>query len=189
MLKGLEKFRVKDPPKWKLTIEHGKSGSYHISRYSGNEINWRDADYRTFQDETSLFEYLESIKGSEISIHYNPEDEAYQEICMKIAEKYPEKTEKYKGLYLPKQKRPETGPMEFGDDWRGIFIRGDNALMYYLPGLMEAKKRLQEVGCGPEYIVTMSAIDGLIGVLSSAAHSENKDGVQVMKPFVDCVKR
>lgn len=23
--------------------------------------------------------------------------------------------------------RPETGPMRFGDDWPGVFIRGDNA--------------------------------------------------------------
>lgn len=26
--------------------------------------------------------------------------------------------------------RPETGPMQFGDDWPGIFIRGDNALFF-----------------------------------------------------------
>lgn len=26
--------------------------------------------------------------------------------------------------------RPETGPMQFGDDWPGVFIRGDNALFY-----------------------------------------------------------
>lgn len=29
---------------------------------------------------------------------------------------------------LPDGKRPETGPMQFGDDWPGVFIRGDNAL-------------------------------------------------------------
>lgn len=28
----------------------------------------------------------------------------------------------------PLDKRPETGPMQFGDDWPGIFIRGDEAL-------------------------------------------------------------
>lgn len=27
--------------------------------------------------------------------------------------------------------RPETGPMQFGDDWPGVFIRGDDALGYY----------------------------------------------------------
>ena len=26
--------------------------------------------------------------------------------------------------------RPETGPMQFPDDWPGVFIRGDNALAY-----------------------------------------------------------
>ncbi len=26
--------------------------------------------------------------------------------------------------------RPETGPMQFGDDWPGVFIRGDNALAF-----------------------------------------------------------
>jgi len=30
------------------------------------------------------------------------------------------------------QTRPETGSMRFGDDWRGVFIRGDIALHYYL---------------------------------------------------------
>lgn len=26
--------------------------------------------------------------------------------------------------------RPETGAMQFGDDWPGVFIRGDNAACY-----------------------------------------------------------
>lgn len=34
---------------------------------------------------------------------------------------------------LPEQKeRVETGIVKFGDDWPGIFIRGDNALYYAL---------------------------------------------------------
>ena len=28
--------------------------------------------------------------------------------------------------------RPETGPMQFGEDWPGVFIRGDNACWYPL---------------------------------------------------------
>lgn len=28
------------------------------------------------------------------------------------------------------EKRPETGPMQFGDDWPGVFIRGDDANYY-----------------------------------------------------------
>lgn len=31
-----------------------------------------------------------------------------------------------------KVKRVETGPLEFVDDWTGIFIRGDNAFSYAL---------------------------------------------------------
>ena len=28
------------------------------------------------------------------------------------------------------ESRVETGPVQFGDDWPGIFIRGDNAMWY-----------------------------------------------------------
>jgi hypothetical protein len=31
--------------------------------------------------------------------------------------------------------RAETGPMKFGDDWTGVFIRGDTALVGFGPGL------------------------------------------------------
>jgi hypothetical protein len=30
----------------------------------------------------------------------------------------------------PQEKRVETGVVQFGDDWPGVFIRGDNALYY-----------------------------------------------------------
>ena len=30
------------------------------------------------------------------------------------------------------QQRTETGPVQFGDDWPGVFIRGDNTLNYAL---------------------------------------------------------
>lgn len=34
---------------------------------------------------------------------------------------------------LPAQeKRVETGPVQFGNDWQGLFIRGDNAIGYML---------------------------------------------------------
>lgn len=31
---------------------------------------------------------------------------------------------------VTQQARAETGPMRFGDDWPGVFIRGDNALAF-----------------------------------------------------------
>lgn len=32
-------------------------------------------------------------------------------------------------------KRVETGPLQVGDDWPGVFIRGDNAMMGFAPSL------------------------------------------------------
>lgn len=36
--------------------------------------------------------------------------------------------------------RPETGPMRFGDDWPGVFIRGDNAMAYAMTLRMMREK-------------------------------------------------
>lgn len=33
-------------------------------------------------------------------------------------------------LFPTQEKRVETGPIQFGDDWPGVFIRGDNAGWY-----------------------------------------------------------
>lgn len=45
---------------------------------------------------------------------------------------------------FPKQeKRVETGPIQFGDDWPGVFIRGDNAAYYAftLKSMIEYKRK------------------------------------------------
>lgn len=47
---------------------------------------------------------------------------------------------------LPQQeKRVETGPVQFGDDWPGVFIRGDNAFGYMLSlkSLLEGVKNCE----------------------------------------------
>lgn len=31
---------------------------------------------------------------------------------------------------LPEGRRPETGPMQFGNDWPGVFLRGDDSMTY-----------------------------------------------------------
>ena len=41
--------------------------------------------------------------------------------------------------------RPETGPMQFGDDWPGLFMRGDNACMMGM-SLQGAIKSYHETG-------------------------------------------
>jgi hypothetical protein len=46
---------------------------------------------------------------------------------------------------LPAQaERVETGPVQFGDDWPGVFIRGDNAFGYV--GLLDAAIRRADDG-------------------------------------------
>jgi len=49
-------------------------------------------------------------------------------------------------LVLPEQdNRVETGPIRFGDDWPGVFIRGDNAL-FYARSIQHAMNRLSAQG-------------------------------------------
>ena len=76
--------------------------------------------------------------------------------------------------------RPETGPMQFDDDWRGVFIRGDNALMGYLPILEVLSSKLDD-----QPIMQMQLKD-LMGLLASAAHTQSNEGVQMMKKFSEC---
>lgn len=74
--------------------------------------------------------------------------------------------------------RPETGAMRFAGDWRGVFIRGDNAAAYamYLRtfGSMQPQHK--------------AMFDGLLKLLESS--DERKEGVstQQMKPFADCIR-
>lgn len=64
---------------------------------------------------------------------------------------------------LPSGSRPETGPMQFGDDWPGVFIRGDNAL-YDAHVLAAAITKLPE-----EMWLERSVLEGLVSTLRSCA--------------------
>ena len=57
--------------------------------------------------------------------------------------------------------RPETGPMQFGNDWPGVFIRGDHALAA-AAHLERAIKLLP-----PEYWPSTSVLNGLLSELKS----------------------
>lgn len=79
--------------------------------------------------------------------------------------------------------RAETGAMRFEGDWRGVFIRGDNAFGYAM--------YLKAVLANPEHDKTIrmykTGLEGLMELLLSS--DERQDGVetQQMKPFDDCV--
>lgn len=63
---------------------------------------------------------------------------------------------------LPEQQvRVETGAIKFGEDWAGVFIRGDNAFLYGAH-----LNHLIEMGVVPPYHV--QAVTRLIELLQSA---------------------
>ena len=64
--------------------------------------------------------------------------------------------------------RPETGAMQFGDDWPGVFIRGDDAMHY----AMSLRAFLNGYD---NDVPTRSALVGFIDLLSSCnVHRANR---------------
>lgn len=59
--------------------------------------------------------------------------------------------------------RVETGVVQFGDDWPGVWIRGDHALLGYLPALQIALAALD----GDIDTFTQSSLQGLADLLRS----------------------
>ena len=53
--------------------------------------------------------------------------------------------------------RAETGPMQIGDDWPGVFIRGDNAMAYAM--------QLEAVLAGHFDPINRGVLQGLVSTL------------------------
>jgi hypothetical protein len=76
--------------------------------------------------------------------------------------------------------RPETGPMKFGDDWTGVFMRGDTAAGYYI-----ALKTV--LGHPGPFTMEEAMLHGLLGVLRSSNERVGYlSDTQVMRPFAEC---
>jgi hypothetical protein len=79
--------------------------------------------------------------------------------------------------------RPETGPMKFGDDWTGVFIRGDDAFAVglYLRNTLDAAP--------PELGVGVMMLRGLQKKLEA---SDERNGVspdcQRLRAFEECAR-
>ena len=67
-------------------------------------------------------------------------------------------------------KRIDTGPIRFNNDWPGIFIRGDDA-MSYLPWLEKARDQQRDDS------LTRNMLDGLI-VLLKSCYLKNAETLQ-----------
>lgn len=63
--------------------------------------------------------------------------------------------------------RPETGPMQFGEDWPGVFIRGDHALFYSFSLAQFLKKFKDDEEFFKENWHNLSVLEGLYKTLAS----------------------
>ena len=88
--------------------------------------------------------------------------------------------------------RAETGPMQFENDWSGLFIRGDNC-MYFATNLKYILNRLKNQ---PEHMrlddMQIFHLENFFELLNSSLDTPiTGDGVydiQKMRKFEDCCK-
>lgn len=73
--------------------------------------------------------------------------------------------------------RVETGPVQFGDDWPGIFIRGDNAFGY----AMELQNAMEQM---PECLEKMQ-VKWLCELLAGAVFKPIKPPEKIKVPTID----
>jgi len=79
-----------------------------------------------------------------------------------------------------RQTRPETGAMQFGDDWPGLFVRGDNATGYHT-ALHSALTAMEEGRVPPMHDVGL-----LRDLLTLLGLPLEKTDVQKLQSFVAC---
>lgn len=78
--------------------------------------------------------------------------------------------------------RPETGAMRFDGDWRGVFIRGDNAFGY----AMNIKEILSEENPDIAKRIGRTSLEGLLELLLSSDERNEDVKTQQMKPYDEC---
>lgn len=79
--------------------------------------------------------------------------------------------------------RVESGPLRFGDDWAGVFLRGDYAgpMAFYLSSLFEAL----DAGRKPSPNITLP-LRGFATVLAGSDERGSLDGLQQLPDFALC---
>ena len=71
----------------------------------------------------------------------------------------------------PQPKRVESGVVQFGDDWPGVFIRGDHALGYV--GLLRFV--MEEISEKEPRRPMVNSLEGLAQLLESCQVSQERD--------------
>jgi hypothetical protein len=82
--------------------------------------------------------------------------------------------------------RAETGAMQFGSDWRGIFIRGDSAF-YFAQQLAMVATWLHKQGAYPK--LAGATLEGLRNLLLTSHQQRTDVEVQLLRPFAECSDR
>lgn len=80
--------------------------------------------------------------------------------------------------------RPETGPMRFGEDWTGVFLRGDHAgpMAMILTSLLDAVERGEKPGT-----FDVRCLRQLARSLNDSNERGSLEGLQLLRPFEECV--
>lgn len=84
------------------------------------------------------------------------------------------------------QGRPESGPMKFGSDWTGLFLRGDDAAPHAFMLESHVLPKVQDD------VIAESIVDGLITTFKAVMHEPGKEApadVQKMKPWAEAVDK
>jgi hypothetical protein len=91
--------------------------------------------------------------------------------------------------------------MRFEDDWNGLFIRGDDALMRYLPAIRWALEKIASIEKAPHDVYVVGdgsdiklifryrTLQGLVELLEGVDQTvPQKDPPTLLKRFEDCTK-
>ncbi|MFI5296913.1 MAG: hypothetical protein ACHREM_02350 [Polyangiales bacterium] len=80
--------------------------------------------------------------------------------------------------------RPETGPMKFGDDWTGVFIRGDDAFHF----ARQLETVLGAAASVPQSAFSCEVVKGLLSYLDGSREAgPTPIDRQRMKAYDECV--
>lgn len=85
----------------------------------------------------------------------------------------------------PSTARPETGPIQFGDDWPGVFLRGDNATAY---AIILREVLYRRTGIRPTDTMQAYEVEALKALLVDLETCDQRNAVPKvrLKPWGDC---
>jgi hypothetical protein len=83
--------------------------------------------------------------------------------------------------------RPESGAMKFGDDWTGVFFRGDDAFGYALAlqAMLDTMPHTEDHESSP--VLAKMVLKGLLDSLFACDERNLNPSVRQLRPFDECL--